>query len=387
MYAVYHGPDGIKNIATRINDTTIIFANTIKKLGYKIRHENFFDTVVVDLPMSSSEIIKLAEENAINLRKLSDSSVSVTFDESVSKADLVNLLSVFAEAVNKQIPKFQSDSYDSVPKELLRTSKYLQHPVFNSYHSETEMLRYIFRLQNKDLSLANAMIPLGSCTMKLNATTEMIPITWPEFSNIHPFAPLEQAQGYKALFQDLENYLAQITGFDAVSLQPNSGAQGEYTGLRVIQAYLQSIGQADRNVCLIPVSAHGTNPASAAMSGMQVVTVKCLDNGNLDLVDLRAKAEKHKEKLAAIMITYPSTYGVFEDAIKEVCDIIHQNGGQVYMDGANLNAQVGLCSPGEIGADVCHMNLHKTFCIPHGGGGPGMGPIGVYVFILPRINF
>ena len=269
------------------------------------------------------------------------------------------------------------------PDTLTRTSKYLTHPVFNSYHSETDILRYIHHLQSKDLSLVHAMIPLGSCTMKLNSTAEMIPVTWPEFNDIHPFVPLDQAQGYQRLFKELDYALSQATGFDKISLQPNSGAQGEYTGLRVILQYLKSIGQSHRKVCIIPVSAHGTNPASAAMCGLDVVTVKCDQLGNLDLKDLKSKIEKHKDRLAATMITYPSTYGVFEEEIKEVCQMIHDAGGQVYMDGANLNAQMGLCNPAEIGADVCHLNLHKTFCIPHGGGGPGMGPIGVKKHLIP----
>ncbi|KAJ3395670.1 glycine decarboxylase subunit P, partial [Chytridiales sp. JEL 0842] len=289
----------------------------------------------------------------------------------------------YVKADVPSIAELSSGSSVAFDPSLARTTPYLQHPVFNTYHSETEMLRYITKLQHKDLSLADAMIPLGSCTMKLNATTEMIPVTWPEFANLHPFVPLDQAEGYKIMHKELEYALEQATGFDSVSLQPNSGAQGEYAGLRVIRAYLTSKGQGQRNVCLIPVSAHGTNPASAAMCGMKVVTVKCEDNGNLDLKDLRAKAEQYKDQLAATMITYPSTYGVFEDGIKEACSIIHEFGGQVYMDGANLNAQMGLCKPAEIGADVCHLNLHKTFCIPHGGGGPGMGPIGVKSHLAP----
>jgi glycine dehydrogenase len=332
--------------------------------------------------------------------------VCVSLDEAVTKEDLLDLFILFgsysfereyqfgklkaSESMTYNVDKLANDSQITLsspaavyPENLVRTSKYLTHPVFNSHHSETDMLRYLTGLQNKDLSLADAMIPLGSCTMKLNATTEMIPVTWPEFGNIHPFVPLDQAKGYAILFKELEYALSEATGFDRISLQPNSGAQGEYTGLRVIKSYLESIGQGHRDVCIIPVSAHGTNPASAAMCGMQVVTVKCEESGNLDLADLKAKVEKHKDKLAATMITYPSTYGVFEEEVKQVCDIIHQNGGQVYMDGANLNAQMGLCNPGEIGADVCHLNLHKTFCIPHGGGGPGMGPIGVKSHLAP----
>ncbi|KNC97467.1 glycine dehydrogenase [Spizellomyces punctatus DAOM BR117] len=406
MYAVYHGPEGIKQIAQRIHNLTAVFAEGVKKLGHTVKTDNFFDTVTVELKYDAEELVLAAAEAGINVRQVDARSIAVTLDESVSKEDLYDLLRVFATASFEEsyragsrkqyfVPMPILDSIaqelgittatpaQNFPANLTRTSAYLTHPVFNSYHSETEMLRYISHLQSKDLSLAEAMIPLGSCTMKLNATTEMIPVTWPEFANIHPFVPLDQASGYRIMLQELEYALSEVTGFDQISLQPNSGAQGEYTGLRVIKAYLQSQGQQNRDVCLIPVSAHGTNPASAAMAGFQVVTVKCEENGNLDLVDLRAKAEKHKDRLAATMITYPSTYGVFEETIKEACRIVHEFGGQVYMDGANLNAQLGLCKPAEIGADVCHLNLHKTFCIPHGGGGPGMGPIGVKSHLAP----
>jgi glycine dehydrogenase len=375
----------------------VILAEGIRQIGHTVVNKSFFDTLTIRLSNISAEEIHAASVKAgINLRRIDDNTVGITLDETTSAEDIDALLKAFATGNFIEQYKFGTSSdyvhlapsalslaatvttaKAAVDPSMIRTTPFLQHPVFNSYHSETEMLRYITMLQHKDLSLADAMIPLGSCTMKLNATTEMIPVTWPEFANLHPFVPLDQAEGYKVMHKELEYALEQATGFDSVSLQPNSGAQGEYAGLRVIMAYLASKGQTQRNVCLIPVSAHGTNPASAAMCGMKVVTVKCEDNGNLDLKDLRAKAEQYKDQLAATMITYPSTYGVFEDGIKEACSIIHEFGGQVYMDGANLNAQMGLCKPAEIGADVCHLNLHKTFCIPHGGGGPGMGPIGV----------
>lgn len=342
----------------------------------------------------------------MNIRKVDKWTVAVTLDETVTKDDLFDLVVLFTtssfeeqykagltrrselcsfnlEQLAKSVGVSLEAPAQKFPAPLKRTTPYLTHAVFNTHHSETDMLRYLTHLQSKDLSLANAMIPLGSCTMKLNATVEMIPVTWPEFNSLHPFVPLDQAQGYQRLFKELDYALSQATGFDKVSLQPNSGAQGEYTGLRTIKAYLEASGQGHRDVCIIPVSAHGTNPASAAMCGLQVVTVKCDDLGNLDLTDLKAKIAQHKDRLAATMITYPSTYGVFEEDIKEVCSLIHAAGGQVYMDGANLNAQMGLCTPGEIGADVCHLNLHKTFCIPHGGGGPGMGPIGVKAHLAP----
>ncbi|KAJ3223847.1 glycine decarboxylase subunit P [Clydaea vesicula] len=400
MYAVYHGAEGIKEIATRINSFTAVLASYLKNLGLKIKNEYFFDTLTVELPYSAKSLISAAENAGINLRFVDEFTVGVTLDETVNKEDLQDLIEIFCNgeihksykqtarrSLNTSLSDFDSlatiQNGNTFPDSLKRTSTYLTHPVFNTYHSETEMLRYIVELQNKDLSLTNAMIPLGSCTMKLNATTEMIPVTWPEFSSIHPFAPAHQAKGYQILFDELSYALEQATGFEGMSLQPNSGAQGEYAGLRVIKAYLDSIGQHQRNICLIPVSAHGTNPASATMSGLKVVTVKCLPDGNLDLADFEAKAKLHKDNLAATMITYPSTFGVFEAGIVRACEIIHENGGQVYMDGANLNAQLGLCNPAEIGADVCHLNLHKTFCIPHGGGGPGMGPIGVKAHLEP----
>ncbi|KAJ1547225.1 hypothetical protein HK405_006420, partial [Cladochytrium tenue] len=382
LYAVYHGPKGIKDIAQRIHNLTAILAEGVRFLGHSIVNAHFFDTLTIRLKSGDVGPIRSAALAAgINFLYVDAATIGITLDETVRASDLNSILTVLG-ATTDQLPALSANS-TAFPAALVRSSPFLTHPVFNSYHSETEMLRYIFYLQQKDLSLADAMIPLGSCTMKLNATSEMVPITWPEFGNIHPFVPADQAEGYSILFKDLEHDLGEATGFDAICLQPNSGAQGEYTGLRVISAYLKSIGQGQRNVCLIPVSAHGTNPASAAMCGMKVVTVKCEDNGNLNLVDLKAKASQYKDTLAATMITYPSTYGVFEDTITEATRIVHEHGGQVYMDGANLNAQIGLCKPAEMGADVCHLNLHKTFCIPHGGGGPGMGPIGVRAHLAP----
>lgn len=377
MYAVYHGPDGLQKIAKRVYSVTTALAAAINT-KHLVVNDNWFDTLTIKTENSPDEIItRAAESFGINLFKVDESHVCLSLDETVTAKDIQSLCSIF------EVPTIEQVNYVDIPKEFARQSPILQYPVFNKYHSETELLRYIHHLQTKDLSLANSMIPLGSCTMKLNATTQMVPITWPEFSLIHPFAPKQQAEGYKILLDELTNDLADITGFDAVSLQPNSGAQGEYTGLRVIRAYLNASGQSQRNICLIPVSAHGTNPASAAMAGLKVVSVKCTSNGELDLKDLQAKAEKYKDNLACIMITYPSTFGVFEPGVKQAIDITHSYGGQVYMDGANMNAQIGLTSPGDIGADVCHLNLHKTFCIPHGGGGPGMGPIGVRSHLAP----
>lgn len=389
MYGVYHGPQGLKDIASRIHEITKVTAISLQKLGYSLRSNVFFDTVTIDGIDNVSELIEAADKMKINVRQISNSSVGVSLDESVSKQDLKQLIGVFEKAKGFEIGHTDIDSIASsidsfnIPKKFLRTSAFMNHPVFNSYHCETEMLRYISRLQAKDLSLAHAMIPLGSCTMKLNATTEMLPISWPEFSSIHPFVPENQTKGYEELLMDLSDCLAKITGFDDVSLQPNSGAQGELAGLKVIRRYFESIDAKNRDVCLIPVSAHGTNPASAYMAGMKVVVVQCDSEGKLDLQDLKQKVETHKDNLACMMITYPSTFGVFEAGISEVCELIHQNGGQIYLDGANLNAQVGLCRPGDYGADVCHLNLHKTFCIPHGGGGPGMGPIGVKNHLAP----
>ncbi|MEM9948035.1 MAG: aminomethyl-transferring glycine dehydrogenase [Cyanobacteria bacterium P01_D01_bin.36] len=385
-YAVYHGPAGIKNIATRIQQLTSALADGLKQLNYSLASETVFDTLTVETGDRTDDIIARAAEQQINLRIDPPQSgqprtLGISLDETTDVEQVVELLTIFAG--DQKIPSLQSLQTQSLPSALCRESGYLTHPVFNQYHSETELLRYLYSLQKKDLSLADAMIPLGSCTMKLNATAEMIPITWPEFGQIHPFAPLSQTKGYQALFTELEDWLANITGFAGISLQPNAGSQGEYTGLLVIRQYHAQRGESHRNICLIPQSAHGTNPASAVMAGMKVVAVKCDSDGNIDVEDLTAKAEKHRDNLSALMVTYPSTHGVFEESIKAVCEIVHSHGGQVYMDGANMNAQVGLCSPGDIGADVCHLNLHKTFCIPHGGGGPGVGPIGVAAHLVP----
>ncbi|ORX47177.1 glycine dehydrogenase [Hesseltinella vesiculosa] len=387
MYAVYHGPQGIKDIAQRIHNLTQILAEGVRQSGHTIANDGaFFDTLAIKVD-SATAVNEKALAKGINLRTLSPQSVSITLDETVTKKDVADLVSLFTKDGSAQVEaiaaKVAADASAAFPAQLHRSSAILQHPIFNQYHSETEMLRYIHHLQSKDLSLVHAMIPLGSCTMKLNATTEMIPVTWPEFGNIHPFAPVEQTEGYRLMLDELDKDLQEITGFDACSLQPNSGAQGEYAGLRAIRAFQAAQGEGHRNVCLIPISAHGTNPASAAMAGMDVVIVKCDAEGNLDMADLKAKAEKHKDRLSAVMITYPSTFGMFENGVSEACEVVHGFGGQVYMDGANLNAQIGLTKPGEIGADVCHMNLHKTFCIPHGGGGPGMGPIACKSHLAP----
>ncbi len=385
MYAVYHGPGGIKSIAERVNRLAVSLDSALKKLAFKTLNRYFFDTVKVQLNSTAqmNKLKKAALSRRINLRYIDGLHIGISVDETTSEDDIEAIVSLFAKVKGSSAPSIRSASKNSLHPNFIRTSSYLQHPVFNSHHSETAMLRYIKSLENKDLSLANSMIPLGSCTMKLNATTEMIPVTWPEFGHLHPFAPVEQASGYQRLFEELEDYLNEITGFAATSLQPNAGAQGEYTGLLVIREYLKSKGQSHRNITLIPSSAHGTNPASAVMAGMQVVVVKCDDHGNIDVDDLKQKAEQFKDQLAALMVTYPSTHGVFEESIKEICAIVHRFGGQVYMDGANMNAQVGLTSPSMIGADVCHLNLHKTFCIPHGGGGPGMGPICVAKHLAP----
>ncbi len=385
-YAVYHGPAGLKDIATRIQQLTSALADGLKNLGYELVSDHVFDTLTVETDERTGDIIARAAEQQINLRidpaELDQPrTLGISLDETTDVEQVAELLTIFAGG--KQIPALSSLQPQNLPSAFARTSDYLTHPVFNQYHSETELLRYLYSLQKKDLSLADAMIPLGSCTMKLNATAEMIPITWPEFGQIHPFAPLSQTKGYQTLFTQLEDWLSNITGFAGISLQPNAGSQGEYTGLLVIRQYHAERGEAHRNICLIPQSAHGTNPASAVMAGMKVVAVKCDDDGNIDVEDLTAKAEKYKENLSALMVTYPSTHGVFEESIKAVCEIVHSHGAQVYMDGANMNAQVGLCSPGDIGADVCHLNLHKTFCIPHGGGGPGVGPIGVAAHLVP----
>ncbi|HVR35366.1 MAG TPA: aminomethyl-transferring glycine dehydrogenase, partial [Methylomirabilota bacterium] len=386
MYAVYHGPDGLRRIARRVHLLTATLAEGLRELGCEVGPALFFDTLRVGLgKRSSADIAETARTQNINLRVIDPHTVGVSLDETVTEKDLVDLLQVFhggkppATSTTDLLARVQAD----IPAPHARTTGFLGHPVFNSYHSETELLRYIRRLESRDLSLTTSMIPLGSCTMKLNATAEMLPLSWPEFSRLHPFAPLDQTQGYQILFRQLEQWLAEITGFQAVSLQPNAGSQGEFAGLLVIRRYHASRKDSRRNVCLIPTSAHGTNPASAVMAGMEVVAVKCDASGNIDVPDLRAKAREHREDLAALMITYPSTHGVFEETVSEICEVIHEHGGQVYMDGANLNAQVGLCRPGEIGADVCHLNLHKTFCIPHGGGGPGMGPIAVASHLAP----
>jgi len=370
MYAVYHGAAGLRQIAKNIHSLTVTLAQGLKNLGYSTASENFFDTLQVEVVHQKlPDILARCEEKKINLR-IFDDAVGISLDETTTVDDVKDLLEIFA-GENCRV-----ELHDiAVP--FPRNSEYLTHPVFNRYHSETELLRYLHKLETKDLSLTTSMIPLGSCTMKLNATAEMMPVTWAEFANIHPFAPRSQTIGYEILFHELEDWLSEITGFAGISLQPNAGSQGEYTGLLVIRAYHESRNQAHRNVCLIPNSAHGTNPASAVMCGMKVVAVACDLEGNIDLDDLKIKAAKHSHELAALMVTYPSTHGVFEEKIQEICAVVHANGGQVYMDGANLNAQVGLCRPGDFGADVCHLNLHKTFCIPHGGGGPGMGPIGV----------
>ena len=388
MYAVYHGPDGLRTIARRVHTLTGTLAAGLRRQGHELGEAPFFDTLAVDLgDGSADDVLNRALERRVNLRRLDDHRVGVSLDEATKAEDISTLLEIFAPAGTEIPPlgELLDGAAAPFPAPHARTSDFLDHPVFHQYHTEHEMLRYMHRLESRDLSLNTSMIPLGSCTMKLNATTEMVPVTWPEFGHLHPFAPAEQAEGYRQLFTSLESWLAEITGFAAISLQPNAGAQGEYAGLMVVRAYHRARGDEHRNICLIPVSAHGTNPASAVMAGMKVVTVACDDHGNVEVADLRAKAEKHGDHLAALMVTYPSTHGVFEEAIREICDIVHEKGGQVYLDGANLNAQVGLCRPGDYGADVCHLNLHKTFCIPHGGGGPGMGPIGVMEHLIPYL--
>ncbi len=394
MYAVYHGPRGLKAIAERIHKLAKILELELKKLGITQANSLFFDTLKIDLgegSVSTLEKIKsLSKDAQINFRYISNHEIGISIDETTQTEDIEEIINIFAKATGqnhwkRDIGELTEKIEIGYPEELRRKSKFLTHPIFNQYHSETKMLRYIKSLEKKDLSLTTSMIPLGSCTMKLNATTEMTPLTWPEFSRLHPFVPLEQARGYAQIFKELESALCEITGFKAVSLQPNSGAQGEYTGLLVIRAYHMDRGQGQRNVVLIPSSAHGTNPASAVMAGMKVVIVECDEEGNIDVEDLRNKASTHQESLSALMITYPSTHGVFEEKIQEICSIVHENGGQVYMDGANMNAQVGLTSPAMVGADVCHINLHKTFSIPHGGGGPGMGPICVAEHLAPYL--
>ena len=385
MYAVYHGSEGIRKIALRVNRMTRTLAGGLRKLGHTVVHDLYFDTLRVETGEKTEAILEAAGQAHINLRRIDETTIGISLDEAVRIFELESLLEIFATGSDRtlKLEECIADEEFSYPAPHQRTSEFLTHPVFNTHHSETEMLRYMKKLESRDLSLTQSMISLGSCTMKLNATTEMIPVTWPEFGRVHPFAPLEQTKGYQYIFDTLERDLEEITGFAKISLQPNAGSQGEYSGLLVIRAYHRSRGDDHRNVCLIPNSAHGTNPASAVMAGMKVVVVGTDAEGNIDLHDLRTKVEAHSTDLAALMVTYPSTHGVFEESIREVCDIIHSHGGQVYMDGANMNAQVGLCRPGDFGADVCHLNLHKTFCIPHGGGGPGMGPIGVAEHLAP----
>lgn len=384
-YAVYHGPEGLKRIAERVHGLAVLFAETVQKFGYKVTTDQFFDTVTVQTPFAK----RIKEESVkwgFNLRHypFPDTRIGISFDEAKTFQDVIDLLNLFADAAAFQGELEIDGEVESIlPDQLLRKTEFLKHPVFNDYHTEHEMLRYLKSLENKDLSMVHSMISLGSCTMKLNATAEMIPITWPELANIHPFVPANQAKGYQQILSHLDQWLSEITGFAKVSLQPNSGAQGEYAGLMAIRGWHLSRGEGHRNIALIPASAHGTNPASAVMAGMKVVVIKCDERGNIDVEDLKANAEKYRNELAALMVTYPSTYGVYEETIKEICEIVHSHGGQVYMDGANMNAQVGLTSPGRIGADVCHLNLHKTFCIPHGGGGPGVGPIGVAEHLIP----
>ena len=387
FYAVYHGPEGLRRIAQRVHRLTVILAAGLQAKGLKRLNEHFFDTLTLDVGGSQTAIIQSAEAAQINLRILGRGHLGVSLDETCDEATVLRLFGIFLGADHGLcVAELDAQAQHSgIPDALQRQSAFLTHPVFNLHHSETEMLRYLKQLENKDLALNQSMIPLGSCTMKLNASSEMIPITWPAFANLHPFAPLTQAQGYTAMIDELERWLCAITGFDAICMQPNSGAQGEYAGLLAISKYHRSRQQCQRDICLIPASAHGTNPASAQMAGMQVVIVECDVAGNVDLVDLKAKAQAAGERLACLMATYPSTHGVYEEGISEICEVIHSHGGQVYMDGANLNAQVGLARPADIGADVSHMNLHKTFCIPHGGGGPGMGPIGVRAHLAPFV--
>jgi len=389
-YAIYHGPEGLKHIASKVHAAARVFASAVQSMGVTVASQDFFDTVHIRVNGNADKFHAQAEKQKMNLRKIDASNLSVSFDETIDEKSLDAIIGVFAAVTGKSSPAAsqliaQLKSTTGFNSMFARESSYLTHPIFSMYHCETEMLRYLYKLQSKDLSLATAMIPLGSCTMKLNATSEMIPITWPKVNNIHPFTPESQVPGYVEMLRNLQTYLAEITGFHTVSLQPNAGSQGEYAGLLAIAGYHASRGDEHRNICLIPVSAHGTNPASAVMAGMKVVVVNCDANGEIDMKDLEAKAIQHAANLSCVMITYPSTHGVFEENIKDLISLIHSHGGQVYMDGANMNAQVGLCSPGAMGADVCHLNLHKTFCIPHGGGGPGMGPIGVAQHLAPFI--
>jgi len=385
MYAIYHGPKGLRAIAERVHKLTSQFANGLRALGFQISYADFFDTVCVEVE-SSAAILEHAEKAGCNLRALGPGAVGISFDETTTPRDIELLMSIFRGTHVRDVADADLGEPPSrIPQSAIRASQFLTHSIFNTHDTETEMLRYLKKLESRDLSLTTSMIPLGSCTMKLNATAEMFPISWPEISKLHPFAPPEQTAGYMEMGEQLEMWLAEITGFDAISLQPNAGSQGEFAGLLAIREYHASRGETHRNVCLIPTSAHGTNPASAVMAGFKVVPVACLKDGDIDLADLRAKADAHARDLAALMVTYPSTHGVFEPTIREICDIVHAHGGQVYMDGANMNAQVGLCRPGDYGADVCHLNLHKTFCIPHGGGGPGVGPIGVAKHLAPYL--
>ncbi|MFR2921977.1 MAG: aminomethyl-transferring glycine dehydrogenase, partial [Proteus mirabilis] len=388
MYAVYHGPEGLKNIAQRIHRLTDILAAGLIQNGMTLRHQTWFDTLTVETA-DKAGVLQRAKDAEINLRTDIVGAVGVTLSEVTTREDVVRLIEIISgKAFSDDIDTLDAlvaSSSTSIPTAMLRKDAVLTHENFHLYHSETEMMRYMHRLENKDLALNQAMIPLGSCTMKLNAAAEMLPITWPEFTEMHPFCPPYQAQGYQIMIEQLSNWLAAITGYDAMCMQPNSGAQGEYAGLLAIRRYHQSRGEGNRHICLIPSSAHGTNPASAHMAGMTVVVVGCDENGNIDIADLKAKAEKHQAELSCVMVTYPSTHGVYEEGIREVCEIIHQYGGQVYLDGANMNAQVGITTPGFIGSDVSHLNLHKTFCIPHGGGGPGMGPIGVKAHLAPFV--
>ncbi|HEY4084092.1 MAG TPA: aminomethyl-transferring glycine dehydrogenase [Burkholderiaceae bacterium] len=388
MYAVYHGPQGLKRIAQRVASYTAVLAQSLKGLGFTLAHESAFDTLHVQTGAKTEAVMKAAIAAGMNLRRASNESVSVSLDETTSRNDLLALLAVFAEGkpgATVVFTSFEKGVQALIPAALVRTSAYLTHPVFNTHHSETEMLRYLRGLADKDLALDRSMIPLGSCTMKLNATSEMIPITWPEFAGVHPFAPQDQLAGYTLLNEQLTNWLCEATGYAGVSLQPNAGSQGEYAGLLIIKAWHEGRGEGHRKICLIPESAHGTNPASAQMVGMQVVVTKCDKEGNIDLADLKAKCEQHSANLAAIMITYPSTYGVFDTQVKEICALVRSHGGRVYVDGANMNALVGVAAPGEFGGDVSHLNLHKTFCIPHGGGGPGVGPVCVVADLVPYL--
>ncbi|MCB1706864.1 MAG: aminomethyl-transferring glycine dehydrogenase, partial [Halioglobus sp.] len=386
FYAMYHGPKGLRRIATRIQRLTGILAQGLADAGFTADNATFFDTLTYTVGEQQQAIVKRALASGLNLRIIGDDRLGIALDETTDARDIAALWAAFtADSTLPEVAHVDEKVRENsgIPDTLLRPLDYLQHPLFNDYHSETEMLRYMRYLEDKDIALNRSMIPLGSCTMKLNATTEMLPVTWPEFAGLHPFAPVDQTTGYQVMLEDLEHMLRECTGYDAISLQPNAGSQGEYAGLLAIRRYHESRGDAQRDVCLIPASAHGTNPASAALAGMRVVIVNCDAHGNVDMADLRDKAERHTDDLSCIMVTYPSTHGVFEESIIELCEIVHRHGGQVYVDGANLNALVGISAPGKFGADVSHLNLHKTFCIPHGGGGPGMGPIGVGAHLQP----